>query len=58
LVEILIKDEYGLISNIDTKAKCRHLKKRPVKGLGAASFYQSLYTGDTVSRVGIFDPAL
>ncbi len=47
---------HGLINYTDTKAKCRHLtnKQRDF----AAGVYQSLSTGDTVSHVGIFDPAL
>ncbi len=43
-----------LLNYIDTKAKCRHLKNWPVKGL----FYQSLMTRDTISHDGILDPAL
>jgi hypothetical protein len=39
---------------IDSKAKYHHLKKLTF----AAGVYQSLYTGDTDSHVGIFDPAL
>ncbi len=45
--------EHGLINDIDTKAKCCHLKRD-----FAARVYQSLWTGDTVSHVGIFDPVL
>jgi hypothetical protein len=33
---------HGLINNIDTKAKCRHLKILTCKGIFAAGFYQSL----------------
>ncbi len=49
---------HGLINYIDTKAKCRHLKKLPVKRDFAAGVYQSLFTGDRVRYVGIFDPSL
>ncbi len=51
---------HGLISDIDTKTKCRHLKQLTCKGTFAAGVYKSLYTGDTFSHVGngIFDAAL
>jgi hypothetical protein len=56
------KDEiHGIINYIDTRhqsKKCHHLKNWPVCRDFAAGVYQSLYTGDTVSPVGIFDPAL
>jgi hypothetical protein len=42
---------HGLINYIDTKAKCRHLKRD-----FAAGIYRSLYTGDTF--IHAFDPAL
>ncbi len=45
---------YGLINFEDPKAKCHHLKKLTF----AAGVHQSLHIGDTVSHVGIFDPAL
>ncbi len=51
---ITYSQEHELINYIDTKAKCRHLKILTCKG--TAGVYQSLYTGDTVSHVGIFDP--
>jgi hypothetical protein len=47
-----------LINYTDTKAKCRHLKKIYLKRDFGAGVYQSLKTGDIVSNVGIFDPAL
>ncbi len=31
--------EHGLINNIDTKAKCRHLKKSPVKAPPLLGFF-------------------
>jgi hypothetical protein len=43
----------ALINLIDTKAKCRHLKK-----LSCGWCYQSLCTRDTVSHVGIFSTHL
>ncbi len=50
---------YELFNRIDTKSKCRHLKKLTCKGLwGRCTVYQSYWTGDTVSLVGIFDPVL
>ncbi len=50
---------HGLINNIETKAKCRHLKKMFCKGSLRQVFLRvSLETGDTVCHVGIFNPAL
>ncbi len=50
---------HGLINFIDTKAKCRNLKKLTCRGtLRQVFINQSLLTGDTISHVGIFDPAL
>ncbi len=49
---------HGLINYIDTTAKCRHLKKLTWEGDFAAAVFKSLQTGDTVSHVGILDPAL
>jgi hypothetical protein len=49
---------HGLVNYMDTKAKCRHLKIFTCKRYFAAGVYQSLQTGDAVSHVGIFDPAL
>jgi hypothetical protein len=50
---------HGLINYIDTKAKCSHLKKWTSKKKGSkGTLRQVLYTGDTVSHVGIFNPAL
>jgi hypothetical protein len=48
----------GLINYIETKVKCRHLKRLTCKGTLRQVFYQSLLTGDTVSHVSIFDSAL
>ncbi len=48
---------HGLINYKDTKTKCRHLKN-DMQGDFAAGVSQSLQAGDTVSYVGIFDPAL
>jgi len=53
-----IHTEHGLINYIDTKAKCHNLQKLTCKRDFAAGVYQSLWIGDTVSYVGIFDPAL
>jgi hypothetical protein len=50
--------QHGIINYIDTAAKCRHLKKLTYKGTLQQVFNQSLWTGDTVSHVGIFNPAL
>jgi hypothetical protein len=47
---------HGLVNHIDTKAIC-HCQKLTCKGL-CGSANQSLLTGDTVSHVGIFYPAL
>ncbi len=49
---------HELINYIDTKAKCRYLKKIYSQRGFAAGVYQSLSTGDTISHVGIFDPDL
>jgi hypothetical protein len=47
---------HGLINYIETKAKSRHLKELPcVKGLCGRCLSE---TGDAISHVGIFDPAL
>ncbi len=46
---------HGLMKNIDTKAKCRHLKKLTCKGTLRQMFIRVI---DTVSHVGIFDLAL
>ncbi len=43
--------EHGLINYIDTKAKCRHLKKLTWKGTLWQMFIR-------VSHTGFFDPAL
>ncbi len=51
-------NNHGLIDYIDTKPKCCHLKKLTCKGTFAAGVYQRVQTGDTVSQVDIFDPAL
>jgi hypothetical protein len=51
----LHRASHGLINYIDIKLKCRHLKK--LRDF-AAGVYQSSKTEDTVSCVGIFDPAL
>ncbi len=50
---------HWLIHYIDTKAKCCRLKNWPVKGLCGRWFIR-VYgrTGETVSHVGISDPAL
>jgi hypothetical protein len=50
----------GLINYRDTKVKLRHLKKIDRKRDLTGGVYQSLQTGsgDTVSHVDIFDPAL
>ncbi len=48
---------HGIINYIDTKAKCRHIKKSTSNGT-LRQVYQSLWIGDTVSHVGIFDPAV
>ncbi len=53
----LNRQTHRIINKIDTKAKCRHLKNWPVKGL-CARCLKSLWTGDTASHIGIFDPAL
>ncbi len=47
--------DHGLINYKDTKAKCRHLKNWPVKGLHGRCFLEFI---DTVSHVRIFDSAL
>jgi hypothetical protein len=49
---------HGLINYIDTKAKCRHLKHWPVKGLGGRCLSEFIDWRYIVSHVGIFDPAL
>ncbi len=41
-----------LIKYVDTKAKCRHLNKYVCKGT-----LRQVFIRDTVSHVGIFDPA-
>jgi hypothetical protein len=46
---------HGLINIIDNKAKCFHLKKLTCKGTGRQVFF---IVGDTVSHVGIFNPAM
>ncbi len=48
---------HGLFNVIDTKAKCRHAKKLICKGTLRQVIIR-VYTMDTVSHVGIFDPAL
>jgi hypothetical protein len=48
----------GLINYTDNKAKCRHLKKIDLQQDFATDVNQRLKAGDTVSYVGIFDPAL
>ncbi len=48
----------GLINSIDNKADCRHLKKLNCKGTLRQGVYQNLYTGEAVSHIGIFDPAV
>ncbi len=50
---------HGLTNYIDTKAKCRYLKKLTWKGTLRQVLFRvyRLVTGDTVSHVGIFDPA-
>jgi hypothetical protein len=49
--------EHGLITYINIKEKCRHLKKLTCKGTLRQVFIR-IYTGDTVGHVGIIDPAL
>ncbi len=51
------KSIHGLINYTDTKAKCRHLKKVTCKGTLRQVFVSGLSV-DTVSHVGMFDPAL
>jgi hypothetical protein len=46
---------HWLINKMNTKAKCRHLKNWPVNGLCDRCLSEFI---DTVSHVGIFDPAL
>jgi hypothetical protein len=46
---------HGLINCKNTKTKCHHLKKLTGKGDLWQVFFRA---GDTVSHVGIFDPAL
>ncbi len=53
----LLDLNHGLINYKDTEAKCRHLKKLTCKGTLRQVFI-SLWTGDTVGHVSIFDPAL
>ncbi len=48
---------HGLINYQDTKAKCRHLKNLSAKGLCGRCLSEFI-DRDTVSNVGIFDPAL
>ncbi len=50
--------QHGLINYKETKEKCRHLKKINLQMDFAAGVYQSVWTGDTVSYVGISNPAL
>ncbi len=47
---------HGIINYVDTKPKCRHLKKLTCKGTLRQVFI-SLWTGDTVSHVDIFLPS-
>jgi hypothetical protein len=49
---------HGLIKYIDTKAKCRHLKKFNYKETLRQVFIKVYRLGDTVSHVSIFNPAL
>jgi hypothetical protein len=50
---------HGLINYEDTTAKCRHLKKLTCKGTLRQVFIRVYrLEGDTVSHIGIFDPAL
>jgi hypothetical protein len=46
-----------MINYLDTKAKCRHLKNIPVKGL-CGRFFIRIYRLETQTVVGIFDLAL
>ncbi len=51
--------DHWLINFKDTKAKCRHLKHRPQKGLCGRCLSKFRYKHiDAVSLVGIFDSAL
>jgi hypothetical protein len=56
LLSVSARIYHGLINFIDTKAKMLSSKK--IDRDFAAGIYQILKTGDTVSHVGIFDPAL
>jgi hypothetical protein len=48
----------GLIYYVDTKAKCRHLKKITCKGTMRNVFIRVYRLENAVSRAGILDPAL
>jgi len=56
LKQTVSKDTLGVRHGIHQRKMSPSKKSLHVKGL-AGGVYQSLYTGDTVSHVGIFDPA-
>jgi ribosomal protein L33 len=50
--------DHGQINYIDTKAKCRHLKKLSLKGLCGKCVLEFIDEIQSVILVFIFDPAL